>query len=359
MPYNYRMRFLEVMETEFWGNNVEDYALALFMFLAYNCAFWLFRKYFITKLHSWTQNSHTKIDDVLVKSLSRIPSFFYVLVAFYLAAESLHLEPNLNKFIHLIFASIVIFQIIAALQGTIYYVLENSIQSHQRDKTDYTLIYGAKLLINMILWIIAILLVLSNWGVNVNSLIASLGIGGIAVALAVQNILGDVFSAFSIYIDKPFKVGDFIITGNHMGTVKKIGLKSTRIQALQGEEIVIPNKELTGSRVQNFKKMKERRVSWIINVSHETSAEQCKMIPDIIKDVFKSFENIRVDYIVLKEIGVSSLIYETIFFYPSGDFNEYIAKQHIMNLRIKEDFEKAGIHFAIPTQNVNVSSSKK
>lgn len=358
MSYNYKMRFLEVMETEFWGNNLEAYAIALFMFLAYNCAFWLFRKYFLTKLHAWSENSYAKLDNVVVKSLIRIPDFFYILLAFYLAAESLHLEPTFNKFLNLIFATFAIFQIISALQGTIHYVLENSIQSHKRDKTDYTLIYGAKILINMTLWSIAMLLVLSNWGVNVNSLIASLGIGGIAVALAVQNILGDIFSAFSIYIDKPFRVGDSITIGEHTGTVKKIGLKSTRIQAVQGEEIVIPNKELTGSRVQNFKKMKERRISWIINVSHETPADQCRLIPDIIKDIFKSFENIRVDYIVLKEIGISSLVYETIFFYPSGDFNEYIAKQHIMNLRIKEDFEKAGINFAIPPQTVNIKPKK-
>ncbi len=359
MPYNYRMRFLEVMETEFWGNDVEAYAIALFLFLAYNCAFWLFRKYFIAKIHAWSEQSHAKFDNVVVKSLTRIPTYFYVLVAFYLATESLHLEPTFHKFLNLIFVTLVIFQIISALQGTIYYLLESSIQSRKRDKTDYTLIYGAKLLINMVLWIIAILLVLSNWGVNVNSLVASLGIGGIAIALAVQNLLGDMFSAFSIYSDKPFRVGDFIISGDHMGTVNKIGLKSTRIQALQGEEIVIPNKELTSGRVQNFKKMKERRVSWLIHVSHETNAAQCRMIPDMIKDILKSFEELRVDYVALKEIGISSLMYETIFYYPSGDYNEYMAKQNLLNLRIKEDFEKAGIHFAIPMQTVNVSSNKK
>jgi small-conductance mechanosensitive channel len=331
------MNFLELLEIEWWGNNIEAYLIVLLLFAFYKIGFWIFRKFLLKK--------NTK--NIFVASLSKIPDIFYTLTAGYLALESLNIQNQLNKIIHLAFTSLVIFQIISTLQGPIKNLLASLLKGQKKEETDETFIQLSNLIINIILWTIAILLILSNWGVNVSSVIAGLGIGGVAVALAVQNILGDVFSAFSIYIDKPFVIGDAIAIGDYKGTVKKIGLKSTRIQSVQGEEIVISNKELTSAKIQNFKKMEERKVSFFVTVSHKTSADKCKKIPEIIHQIFNESNDLKLEYIVLKEFGSIGLIYEITFYYPSADYKSYITKQNLLNLSIKEKFEQDGIEFAV------------
>ena len=170
-----------------------------------------------------------------------------------------------------------------------------------------------------------------------------------------QNILEDLFSSFSIYFDRPFEIGDFIVTGSHSGTVSKIGLKTTRIQALQGEEIVISNKELTTSRIQNFKKMKERRVPIMIGTTYDTPNEKLEKIPGIVEEICTHNDLIRLDRVNFFNFSASSLDYEIILFFSTGDYNSYMAAREQFNLELKAEFEKAGIDFAFPTQTLYLS----
>jgi len=209
--------------------------------------------------------------------------------------------------------------------------------------------------VKFVLWAVGILLILSNLGINVNSLVAGLGIGGLAISLALQSVLGDLFSSVSIAVDKPFEEGDFIVVGEHKGTVKKIGLKTTRVEALQGEEIVLSNTELTTARVQNFKKMHRRRVLFHIGVTYDTPIEKLKKVEDIIEEACGEHkEKVEFDRVHFQEFGDSNLIFEVVYYMQVSDYNVYMDTQESINFKILEEFEKEGIEMAYPTQTLYV-----
>lgn len=346
--------YRKILALDFFENTVEQYLYALAIFIGLLILFRIFSKIILTRLRNLANLTATQFDDHLVDALEAIHPRFYDITAFYFASHSLILEPSSHKTINGVYLAIFLVQFINSSQKIIEYFLHKMFRDNQNDDADKMMFSGISLFIKIILWGVGFLLFLSNIGVNVTSLAASLGIGGIAVALAVQNILGDIFSSFSIYFDKPFTVGDLIVVGEHTGTVTKIGMKSTRIEALQGEEIVISNKELTSARIQNFKKMNKRRIPFVIGVTYDTSLEKCKEISEIIKNIFKEVNNADLDRVNFKEFAAYSLNFEIVYYHLSGDYTEYMRVREIINLRIKEDFAKAGIEMAFPTQTVIV-----
>ncbi|MDA0771896.1 MAG: mechanosensitive ion channel family protein [Cyanobacteria bacterium] len=349
--------YQELLNQEFFGNTIEQYLYAIGIFIGLLILFRIFRKIILGRLRKIAAATPTHFDDTLVEILDAIHPRFYDLTALYFASHSLILAQFLNKGIRGIFLGLFMIQLINASQKILEYFLIKALKNNQTNEADQMVFSGLSLFIKIGLWAVGILLFLSNMGVNVTSLTASMGIGGIAIALAVQNILGDIFSSFSIYFDKPFAVGDFITVGEHMGTVKKIGMKSTRLEALQGEEIVISNKELTSARVQNFKKMNKRRIPFTIGVTYETSLDKCKQIPEIIKTIFSEVDNADLDRVNFKEFAAYSLNFEIVYYHLSGDYIEYMRIREIINLKIKEEFEKASIDMAFPTQTVIVEKT--
>jgi small-conductance mechanosensitive channel len=197
--------------------------------------------------------------------------------------------------------------------------------------------------------------ILDNLGYDISALIAGVGVGGIAIAFALQNVLEDIFASISIYFDKPFKVGDFIKVGEDLGTVKKIGIKSSRIKTLEGEELVIPNTNLAQMRVRNYKKLSTRRIQFQIGVTYETPSVQLKKIPSIIEKITKSIDVIELDRVHFKSFGDFSLIFEIVYFVNESSYNIYMDVQQKMNLEIMEAFQKEKIDFAYPTQNIILS----
>jgi small-conductance mechanosensitive channel len=193
-------------------------------------------------------------------------------------------------------------------------------------------------------------LILDNLGVDVTALIAGLGVGGIAVALAAQNILGDLFASLSIVMDKPFVLGDFITVGESQGTVENIGLKTTRLRSLSGEQLVFPNSDLLTSRIRNFKRMQERRVVFTVAVTYDTAFAQLKEIPELIKAAITSQEQTRFDRAHFQKLGDAALIFEAVYFVTIPDFVRYMDIQEQINLRLLEEFASRGIEFAHPTQ---------
>jgi small-conductance mechanosensitive channel len=212
--------------------------------------------------------------------------------------------------------------------------------------------------IKIILSVIALLFIISNLGYKIDSLLAGLGIGGIAVAFALQNILRDLFASFSIYFDKPFKVGDFVVVSTDSGFIENIGLKSTRIRTLQGEELIIPNNVITDEKIHNYKQMKKRRVLFVLGVTYDTKATKLKKINLIIKEIFESIANTNLDRVNFKEFGAYSLNYEVVYYINSSNYTEYMNIQEKVNLKIFEEFEKEGIEFAYPTQTVIIEKNK-
>jgi small-conductance mechanosensitive channel len=203
-----------------------------------------------------------------------------------------------------------------------------------------------------LLWFILLLVVLDNYGVNVTALVAGLGISGIAVALAVQNVLGDLFASFSIVFDKPFVIGDFIIVGDFMGTVEYVGLKTTRVRSLSGEQLIFSNTDLLKSLIRNFKRMFERRVVFTIGVLYQTSYEKLIEIPEMIQSIIESHSQARFDRAHFKEYGAYSLNFEIVYWIQDPDYNVYMDIQQAINLSIFRQFKEKGIQFAYPTQTL-------
>jgi small-conductance mechanosensitive channel len=218
--------------------------------------------------------------------------------------------------------------------------------------TTTALTFVAKLL----LWSIALLLLIENMGYDVSALVASLGVGGIAVALAAQNILGDLFASLSILFDKPFVVGDFIIVDDMLGTVEKVGLKTTRIRSLSGEQLVFSNNDLLSSRIKNYKRMEERRVVFTLGVTYQTSAKKLELIPTIIKESIEKQQRARFDRSHFKGYGDFALLFETVYWVTEPDYNLYMDIQQRINLELFQSFEDKAIEFAYPTQTIHLAA---
>ncbi len=207
-------------------------------------------------------------------------------------------------------------------------------------------------------WTVVLLLVLDNFGLNVTALVAGLGVGGIAVALAAQNVLSDLFASLSIILDKPFVVGDFLVIGDFLGTVEKVGMKTTRVRSLSGEQLIFSNNDLLGSRIRNYGRMFERRIVFSIGVTYQTPADKLKRIPEIVREAIEAVEKVRFDRSHFKEYGDFALIFESVYYVLSSDYNLYMDVQQAINLQIFEQFEHEGIEFAYPTQTLHVAGTR-
>jgi len=224
----------------------------------------------------------------------------------------------------------------------------------EQDAASATTLNAVAFLGKIVLWAVVLLLVLDNMGINITALIAGLGIAGIAVALALQDILGDLFSSVSLVVDKPFLVGDFIVVGEHLGTVERIGLKTTRIRSLSGEQLVLANSEILKNAVKNFKRMRERRVAFSFGVVYATPHDKLAAIPGMVREIIESQPNTRFDRAHFKEYGDFALKFEVVYFVLVPEFGVYMDIQQAINLALYRGFAAEGIEFAYPTQTVYV-----
>jgi small-conductance mechanosensitive channel len=210
----------------------------------------------------------------------------------------------------------------------------------------------------LVLWSVVVLLSLDNLGFDVTALVASLGIGGVAVGLAVQNILGDLFSSLAIIFDKPFRVGDFIMVDSDLGTVEHVGLKTTRVKSLSGEQLVFANSDLVKSRIHNFGLMQERRVPFTLGVTYQTTYQQLREIPEIVREIIEAQDHVRFDRAHFQGFGNFSLHFEIVYYVIGSDYNRYMDIQQAINLEIVRRFADAGIEFAYPTQSLYIEQAR-
>ena len=206
------------------------------------------------------------------------------------------------------------------------------------------------------LWAVVLLAVLSNIGVNITAFVASLGIGGVAVALAVQNILGDLFASLSIAIDKPFEVGDAIGVGSISGTVEYVGLKSTRIRSIGGEQVIMSNTDLLKQTVSNYKRMSTRRVVFSFGVTYDTSPDQAEAIPGLVRAIIESSATLSFGRAHFKGFGDSALIYEVVYTVLVANYDQFMDLQQMINLKLMRELGALGVRFAFPTRTVHIAS---
>lgn len=337
------------------GNNlVKDYLFALGILVLSIIVLRIVKKIIIFRLKKLTEKTKTELDDLIIKIIEDIGWPAYLVVSLFVAIQFIKVPAfsETGLFYTIIIAAT--FYAVKSIQKLIDYGTKKIVAKRRKEEkdADTTVIDFLSRLLKWSLWIIAALLILSNLGYNVSTLIAGLGIGGIAIALALQNILSDIFASFSIYFDKPFQVGDFIIVGDDMGIVKKVGIKTTRLQTLQGEELVISNRELTETRVHNFKRMERRRISFTFGVTYQTPTKKLRKIPKIVRDTIEKIELADVDRVHFKHFGDFSLNFEVVYYVNTSDYAKYMDIQQEINLTLKEKFEKEGIEFAYPTQTI-------
>jgi small-conductance mechanosensitive channel len=221
-------------------------------------------------------------------------------------------------------------------------------------KNRHHLIFLLKKIIQLAVYISAVIIILWVRQVDLTGMVVGLGVGGIAIAFALQSTLSDFFSAFSIYFDRPFEIGDFIVVSNYSGTVKSIGVKSTRLKLLSGEELVISNKELTSTSVRNFRKLEKRRITFAIGVTYDTPLEKLKKIPPMIAEIIKGVETAEFERAYFTTFGDTSLRFDVSYYVTTSDYETYLKVQQAINFGIVEAFEREGIEIAFPTSTVYV-----
>jgi small-conductance mechanosensitive channel len=335
------------------GNTLGEYAIAGAVLILGLIVLKYVQWFILRILKKGAQHTKTDIDDTLVEIIGSIKPPFYSFLALYVAVRTLALSDIVARIFTVVLIVWIAYQVVLALQILIDYVLKKKFDSESDAGAQGAVLFMSGLF-KGVLWGIALIMVLGNLGVDVTSLIAGLGIGGIAIAFALQNILSDLFSSFVIHFDKPFVIGDFIIVGEHMGTVERIGIKTTRIRALQGEEIVISNQELTSARVQNFKKMEERRIVFHLGVTYDTDPKVMEQIPDMVKSAIDPIEGTRFDRCHFQTFADSALVFETVYYVASGDYAQYMDIQQNINMDILKSFNDEGIDFAFPTQTIHI-----
>lgn len=350
--------FLSPLQNIVWSfNTAYDYLVATAVFLGILAVLKIFQVLILAHLKKLAKKTQTDFDDVLIDILKKIKFYFYILLSFFVAVQFVILPDIVEEIVKILFLLSLVYEIIQAIDKLVKYGLNYYFKKRSTEneiKQTESMVRVIQILIKVGLWIIGLLAVLSNLGINVTSLIASLGIGGLAVALALQNILSDLFSSFSIYVDKPYEIGDFIIIGEHMGTVEKIGLKTTRIRSLGGEQLVVSNKELTSTRVQNFGRMNRRRVVFKLGLVYDTPLEKLKLANAIIKDIVEKTEKVSFDRSHFYEYGDFSLNFEVVMYVESADYNEYMDLREKINLEIFDKFSQQGLEFAYPTQTLHL-----
>jgi len=312
--------------------------------------FFAFEKYFAR----WAKKTKTKLDDEILQNIKAPVYFFVILIGVYYSLESLTFLDPYSGILAIVFtvAEILLITLIITRVVSVFigWYAEKSVRRGIK-RSDHIL-FILKKLIQIFVYVFAFLSVLAAFDIDLSGVVVGLGVGGIAIALALQTILSDAFSAFSIYFDKPFEIGDFIIIGDHAGTVKKIGIKSTRLQLLQGEELILSNKELTTASVRNFKKMKKRRVVFTLGVTCDTSLKKLKKIPGIISGIIKGMELAELDRVHFTEFGDFSFNFLVVYYMKTDDYVKYMDTQQEINFAILEAFEKEGIEMPFPTQTI-------
>ena len=337
--------------------NITPYITAIGIFIGLTAFFKLVLVVLLARLKHLSLKTETDMDDVIIEALSGVRAWVYTLVSLYIALEFFTVPAMVDTVLTVLVLFAVAWQLIEIALCFIEYAATRFLEKDEdgdgvTDPNSATASHLVTLIARIALWAFGTIFVLSNVGIEVTSLIAGLGIGGIAVAFALQGVLSDLFASFSIYADKPFRIGDYIVLGTDAGTVEKIGVKTTRIRTLQGEELVVSNAELTTARVQNFKKMQERRSAIQFGITYETSHELVKQVNGIVERIFEAIEGARMDRVHFTTFGDSALMFDVVFYVESPEYAVFLDKQQQFNFELMDKFAELGIVFAYPTQTV-------
>ncbi|MBN1300733.1 MAG: mechanosensitive ion channel family protein [Melioribacteraceae bacterium] len=335
----------EILSYEFLGNSIQTYAVGLGIIIL---------SFLVTPIIKAVIKKFAQDREVLQEWTNKFISPLVYLITLYVVLNTFEMSDDVYRVINVMYIVLTTWYITRIVVFVFSAIIRKYLEK-TRTEEDRNRIKPLFSFLNLLIWLLGFLFMLNYLGFEVTTALAGLGIGGIAVALAAQALLGDLFSYFVIYFDKPFEIGDFLVFDDKKGVVEKIGIKSTKIRALSGEILVVSNSNLTNSRLHNYKKMERRRVAFIFGVTYQTNSGQLKVIPAVVKEIIESIELTTFDRTHFKGFGNFSLDFECVYFVKSNDYNVYMDIQEKINLRIYEEFEKRGIEFAYPTQTLYIN----
>ena len=345
----------DFFQQTYFQNRVIDYIIAISIFILLVISIQIIKSILLKLLKTWAKKTTTAIDDKFVKTFEQKIKPFLNLIyfgAFYISIKQLTMDTQIERFFNIFVIILLTFFGIRFLLSITIYGLETYWVKKEKDQAKKQALKGIITVIKIIVWSIVLIILLDNLGIRISALVAGLGIGGIAIALAAQTVLGDLFSYFIIFFDRPFEIGDFIVIGDYKGTVAHIGLKTTRLNSLGGEQLIFSNQDLTNSRISNYKRMERRRVVFQFGVIYQTTLAQLKKIPQIVEEIITQIPETTFDRAHFASYADFSLNYEVAYYIDNRDYKKYMDIQQEINFQLKEAFEKQGIEFAYPTQTV-------
>lgn len=348
-----------VASAEYLGTDLLKWAIILCLTAVVWAVLKFVKTRFSRRITAMASRTSAHWDDILARCLQKTHGAFLLMASLYLSAQFAGADLRTLSLLYKFFVVGMFFQ--TALWGNeiLAYGLGRYLTRHygsgsaEKEKQDALSTYSViNVTAKFILWTVLFLLLLDNLGVNITALVTGLGIGGIAIALAVQNILGDIFASLTIVMDRPFEVGDFIVVDDRSGTVEAIGLKTSRVRALSGEQLIFPNKKLVETDIQNFKRMEQRRIDFTFKVDYQTSAEVIREIPQRVAEIVKKHPQVKFDRSHLSKLGDSALEFQTIYIILSSDYTLYMDIQQQINMDIFQLITELKADFWYPTKVV-------
>lgn len=338
----------------YFNNTLRDWAIALSIIVGLMLLFRIFRTVVLKRLKTWSAGTESTMDDFAIRLLERSILPLLYLAGFYAGIYYLTFPPRVDRILKIGLMVAGTFFILKLISAFIHFGLYRAIRHHENREAKEKQLRGILFIINAVVWILGFVFLLSNLGYNITAVITGLGVGGIAIALASQVILGDLFSYFVIFFDRPFEIGDAIQVDDKSGTVEYIGIKTTRLRALSGEQLIFSNTNLTNSRVHNFKRMQTRRVQFTLGVVYRTPSEKLRRIPEMVKQIIVAQPDVKYDRGHFASYGDFSLKFEFVYLVTTADYNLFMDRQQTIYFQIFDLFEREGIEFAYPTQEVFV-----
>jgi len=336
------------------GNTPEAYGFAVIAFALALTLVYLVKNIVIGRLKALAEKTETDLDDLAIALTEKFCWFEYQLAAFFIATRYLQRTPSFDRVLGAVILLVFTYRAITIIQELLsYWITKVAAQRELSAQAKNSVVRSTQAILRSLVWVAAILFVLDNLGVNISAVLTGLGIGGVAVALAAQAILGDLFNFFVILLDKPFNIGDFITSDSVSGTIEHIGLKSTRIRSLSGEMVVVSNSNLLGSRIHNYKELTKRRVVFKTAIVYGTAPELLKKIPAVIKRAVEA-RKAEFERCNLYNCGDFSLDFETVYYFNEPDYNAYMAAHEQVLLGVIEGLADAGAELAYPTQTLLV-----
>lgn len=340
----------EILQQVWWGNSIRIYAIVLAELIALWIIFKLAKKFTIAVLKKFTGRTTSELKDAIIAATEKYIFPYLLLTLTYAIIEQLNFTPHTEHILKIVIAVITTYYFVRFINHAIHLSMLLYMQRKDEPQERIAHISGILIVVKIFVWVFGILMLIENLGYNITTIITGLGIGGIAIALAAQNILTDLFSYFVIFFDKPFEIGDVISVNNITGTVERIGIKTSHIRSVSGEQLIIPNADLVKSTIKNIKRLQRRGVTFKLNVRYDTAEEKLRSLPDLIKKIINKQKHATYDRCHLVAFGDFSLAYEVLYFIDNSDYKTYLNIQQNIYLEIMNAFSDQGIDFAFPGQ---------